>query len=1225
MSTGKSPFVLGLVIVAVLAVLVAIALQFGLLPSGKTLTREEYLELRETLDIAVGQLENFPLANIDETYEQFAKLHERFPEERLPKRNGAIARLLGLDIEHEKDDPQYELKVTTARQAAQAACTDLMQFEDESAESLWLGVAYLLHDNSGLRPSAERDKKAIELLKQAEAKDPENPIYPFGIFNVADVTFDDQLREAELADALERTYKLAPQNAAVVRRYLIVQAEQQDPAILQTLESSRDMLMTIRQQVLRDSGADIKDNYDAAIEGAKEGDWLKTLRSVRILSNRIKSQEVVKRDESLLTPHPLEFIEFELSENATAGVEVAPELATVEVAWVAPEPVSNKPAVDVQVGDFTLDGQMELIVLQSDVLQVLSFTGGQWSVINEVEVAAGARGLRIADLDMDNKAVGAEPEPPKDENAVDDGSASAEVESCYVADIDFVVFGAKGVQMIRNVLSESGERSLELVEQEEAGWSELSDVRTVELVDIDHDADLDLVVSSDAGISIWSNRGATSMEFYRLDEWSSLPPADQPIDSIAAVDWDRDVDIDLLVGGADQTLRGVLTNMRHARFAWTVLDDPWKGLEKAAMIRPLEADGNASWDAVVVGEDGVRVLLTQTPQPGKVRLLRTVQVDEQAATGVAVLDFDNDGAVDLAAWTSSTLRLYRGQANGQFNPVDANLPVDGEIQSVRVADIDLDGDLDLAIATDAGVRILANAGGNQNNWVAIRARGRQDNRGRANDSGIGALIELKTGALYQAQVVDSQVAHFGLGDIDQANVARIVWTNGVPQDILKPQRNTLLCEWMVLKGSCPYLYTWNGERFVFQTDCLWAAPVGLQVAEGVLAPTRPWEYLKIPGENLKPRDGFYEIQLTEELWEIAYFDYVKLIAIDHPEEIDVYSNEKVGPPSIAEYRVHTAADPRPIRRAVDQRGRDVTQTLRDADDRFVKAFDRQIYQGLTPEHYVELDLGELSSPEKIKLFLRGWLRPTDTSLNVAFSQNPSLDGPRFPSVWTPDANGQFVEVQPYMGFPGGKTKTIVVDLSDAFATDDYRVRIVSTAEIYWDQAFFTIDEPEAELEIGEMAVHDADLHYRGFSERIRRPHFAPYDYDYDTVTTHPIWPPIEGRFTRFGDVTPLLATEDDQSVVIGSGDEVTVRFRALDPPQAGWKRDFFLHCVGWDKDADLNTIHGQSVEPLPYRGMKSYPYEASDGPQGPSWEAYLRKYQTRRQNPARFWRRMAAQ
>ena len=36
-----------------------------------------------------------------------------------------------------------------------------------------------------------------------------------------------------------------------------------------------------------------------------------------------------------------------------------------------------------------------------------------------------------------------------------------------------------------------------------------------------------------------------------------------------------------------------------------------------------------------------------------------------------------------------------------------------------------------------------------------------------------------------------------------------------------------------------------------------------------------------------------------------------------------------------------------------------------------------------------------------------------------------------PSIWVADEGGQWREAIPYIGFPGGKTKTIAVDVSDA--------------------------------------------------------------------------------------------------------------------------------------------------------------------------------------------------
>ena len=83
----------------------------------------------------------------------------------------------------------------------------------------------------------------------------------------------------------------------------------------------------------------------------------------------------------------------------------------------------------------------------------------------------------------------------------------------------------------------------------------------------------------------------------------------------------------------------------------------------------------------------------------------------------------------------------------------------------------------------------------------------------------------------------------------------------------------------------------------------------------------------------------------------------------------------------------------------------------------------------------------------------------------------------------------------------------------------------------------------------------------------------------------PKWPAMLGRFTRYGDVLELLTARDDRLVVMCAGDETTLRFAAIDPPPAGWKRDFLLYSVGWDKDANLQTVLGQSSEPLPFQAM----------------------------------------
>ena len=112
-----------------------------------------------------------------------------------------------------------------------------------------------------------------------------------------------------------------------------------------------------------------------------------------------------------------------------------------------------------------------------------------------------------------------------------------------------------------------------------------------------------------------------------------------------------------------------------------------------------------------------------------------------------------------------------------------------------------------------------------------------------------------------------------------------------------------------------------------------------------------------------------------------------------------------------------------------------------------------------------------------------------------------------------------------------------------------------------------------------------------------------------------------GNFTRFGDVKDLITDQDDIQVVMGAGDALTLEFSSeTEPIPDGWVRDFIIYNVGWDKDADLNTIHGQTVEPLPFRAMSQYPYAPNESfPSSPKHSEFLKKYQTRNLEFGTFW------
>jgi hypothetical protein len=300
--------------------------------------------------------------------------------------------------------------------------------------------------------------------------------------------------------------------------------------------------------------------------------------------------------------------------------------------------------------------------------------------------------------------------------------------------------------------------------------------------------------------------------------------------------------------------------------------------------------------------------------------------------------------------------------------------------------------------------------------------------------------------------------------------------------------------------------------------------------------------------------------------------------------------------------------------AVDERGNDLLPALRETDDVYVSNLTPSQYQGVVEQHDLIMDLGPSAGNPDTYLFLRGWIYPTDASINVALSQQPSVKVAP-PSLEVRDANGRWTMAIASLGFPSGKDKTMIIDLAGRFPTADHRVRIRTRMQIYWDQAFVSRALPDNPLKVTTLEPVSADLRFRGFSRMYRKGgRYGPYWFDYDDVTKDSPWRPIEGAFTRFGDVLPLLRSADDMYVVMGPGDEMTVQFdaAAAGTLPAGWKRDFLLYTDGWIKDSDLNTAFGTTVAPLPFHAARAYPYQAGEAyPTTPEHQRYLREYNTR--------------
>ncbi len=1234
---GQVASALLVVVLAAACIALVIVTQKQGNPGTPTLTVEEAHRLVRQKNVAIGFLENggkFPKTNmakprgLDEAERRFLEITQKLPGQRLGWQNSAICRYLKL----------HELKGGQKADATPAleAVRELRARHSDSAFAAWLSAQIHLWmvDHVPFEERQEQIDLAVDALRQAVQLESDNVWIRFS-FAKAVEDFGIEAAADDAHRALTEAFELAPENIVVLLALLKSQALMRDPAFLPTIDKAKELLGIVRLQLQR-RGEDLFQLLDESRQAAAEDRWQMAIAPLAHALNLTKPQEAYQSDQSWLKVHSanssLDFVVFEFDDTFYQVYPPPPvaEPDAAEISFVEQNESSNIIGIrDVAVVDFDLDGNLDIALLRPSILEIYSAAkdAGEWTLLGSIEVPEGMTRLIAGEMrDLKEDKFWGKKDGSDDLTIA--GSRDWKYGSdCHSHDIDFVVYGPDGLWVLENLWDEqTGARHLQRITQEPA-FDELRDIQRAAFVDFDHDSDLDLVVVAADGVSLWASQGVGSMVYDNVTQWSETPPQERTFTQVVPVDWDRDVDLDVLLAGPGGPI-GYLENQRHGTFRWRPLDSVLPAANSSQSFAVAEFDGNISWDVVSTGSKGLQVSTTSTPRAGSVISRGSVAVDEADWQHVDTWDYDNDGHLDLLAWSADRLGIFRGQSDGNFVDASRIAPeIEGDIVTCSPHDMDNDGDLDLVVATSSGVSIFTNEGGNQNNFFVVLAMGDKDNMGKGHH--LGSLMEVKAGSHYQARIIEGQRVHFGLGKQKSVDVVRIVWSNGMPQDIIQPATRQFLCEIMTLKGSCPYLYTWNGERFEFYTDLLWAAPLGLQFADGTLAPARPWEYIKIDGERLQQRGGYYDLQITEELWEAAYFDKVQLIAVDHPEDVAIYSNEKVGPAEIAEHKIHTVRNPRRPIAAVDKHGRDVSQRVGVRDGKFAKLYDQRIRQGLVDEHYLELNLGPLNDPAQLTLFLTGWIMPTDTSLNVGLSQNPKLAGPRPPSVWFPDESGQWREVIPYMGFPGGKTKTIAVDLSKVvaarrFGAQDVRLRIVTSAEIYWDDVFFTTEQQRAELQVTPLEISSADLHFRGFSRRLPHLQREPEVYDYEQVATAPRWPPMRGSFTRYGDVQPLLTETDAKLVVIGSGDEITLRFQApANEPPPGWRRDFILHGVGWDKDADLNTVHGQTVEPLPFVEMSRYPYPLDEPyPDTPEQRDYLKTYQTRRQDYLPFWNRV---
>ena len=719
--------------------------------------------------------------------------------------------------------------------------------------------------------------------------------------------------------------------------------------------------------------------------------------------------------------------------------------------------------------------------------------------------------------------------------------------------------------------------------------------------DIDSDGDLDVVVSSEGqSVTVLRNNGDGT--FVELHPFTGVSGVREFV--WADIDGDGDPDA-TLIDNANSNKPGhqlhFFSNERSGQFQERSLPPD---LTSIRAISAADLDQDGVLDLAAVQDNGSITLLSDKDE-GRwhtASLASFADVNRYAASDfhLEVLDLDNNGANDLLltfvgsadSGANAGAVVWLGDKDGKFNQLP-NLGISDSDTVCGSADVNSDGRLDLLAVTKSGDALQQiNQGAKNYHWQIIRPRAAKAvGDQRINSFGVGGEMEIRSGLLVQKQPVTGPIVHFGLGEQTGADVVRIIWPNGAVRAEFETKADQAILAEQRLKGSCPFLFAFDGKEMKFVKDAVpWSSAIGLRINTlGTASVEATEEWYKIRGDQLVPRDGYYDLRITAELWETYYYDQLDLMVVDHPVGTDIFVDERfVIPP--AKLAVTTVATPNKIAHAWDDTGKEVTDIVAKLDENYLDTFGRGRYQGVTRDHYVEVDLGDQVTEEgPLYLIAHGWMHPTDSSINVAISQGNNTPAKPL-SLEVPDGRGGWVVATPNLGFPAGRKKISLIDLTNIFRPGTpRRFRLRTTLEIFWDCLEWATAIPSTKLRTVRLNPEIADLHFRGFSVINQANNSSPEVPDYNKLAaSKQIWRDLIGYYTRFGDVKELLTKIDDRYVIMNAGDEMSFRFPEQQPPAPDWVRDFIIIGDGWIKDGDYNSTFSKTVLPLPYHAKSQY-------------------------------------
>jgi tetratricopeptide (TPR) repeat protein len=728
------------------------------------------------------------------------------------------------------------------------------------------------------------------------------------------------------------------------------------------------------------------------------------------------------------------------------------------------------------------------------------------------------------------------------------------------------------------------------------------------LADLDYTGALDLVVVEPKNKSIKIYQNLKNFYFKDNTTNSGLSESITGVEKIIVEDFNDDELPDLILS-KPSSLALFYEKRRGGKFFETNFPPQFP---KGKLLATGDFNNDLKTDAVILDDAGDTIVFFSSIN--KIANLPTKGLKPE---NLYAYDYDNDGWLDIFV-IGNGIRLFRNIGNEKFKDVTSSTGLNKydklQFKSAYFADFDNDGDTDIILSQlNNQLKYLRNNGGNKNNQLKLRLIGT-----RSNTSAIGVKIEVSAGGLKLTRAVHQLPIEIGVGNHKTIDAVTIGWFDLTLStvDIQVEQKQIEMLEIYFPKGSCPYMYVWDGEKFRFVSDFLGNSPLGLRISEDRFVDADTDEHLWLgTTSNVKPKNGFYTVQLTEELSEALYLDKAELVVVDHPAATVVQTTSKMRPsPPYPPSEIVLLHKPMPLIKATRSDGLDVTETLQKRDDIMVSPVKLRVPQlrGLCEPYSITMDFGNLPERKPLVLVMTGWIKFGGGMANVAASHCPDLPFP-FPVLEAQTEDGHWHKLDLTVGVPSGKTKTIIVELSGKLPQNARLLRLTMAYELYWDFVCLYEKTDLSQAKIISIPPKSANLHWRGYSNFKNLPSHLPLTPDYYDIANEAPWKIVPaGWCTKYGEVVELVETQDNALAIINGGDELTLYFpeNALPEIPEGYERDFFIYSVGWDKDTDFHIECGTTVEPLPWHNMDYQNYGKQKRPSFES-DSLMKKYTTR--------------